>query len=206
MLRRSTWFALIVLAALIGLTLYLRQSKDRAAQAEPTSTPSIRSLFDPMDGQPNSIRIDGGTQGSFAMIRDGNDWLIKEPVQAKADPAQAEAAATQVAALQILSTVDLSAEDAGLTKPAYTFTIGFSGGDQHLQVGDITPTGTGYYARLDDGAILIVSSAGIQGLLNLLAAPPYAETPTPSPVPATKTPVSTGTAAVPTGTSGTPTP
>lgn len=213
MVRRSTWFAILVFAGLIGLTVYMRQAKNRAVETESTPTPESQPLFEAALAQPVSIQISpkDSAQGSFAMIQEGGDWIIKEPVEAKADLAQAEAAATQIGALQKLATVDVSPEDVGLDHPAYRFTIGFAGSagiggvnEQHLQIGDLTPTGTGYYARRDDGEIFIVSSDGIQGLLNLLASPPFAETPTPSPAPATETPVPT--AGVPTETPGTPSP
>ncbi|HEY6074439.1 MAG TPA: DUF4340 domain-containing protein [Anaerolineales bacterium] len=205
MVRRSTWLALILLAALVGFTVYMRQTKARTAETAATPTAESAPLFAAETGQVNSIKIDAGSGGSFALIRNGSDWLIKQPVEAKADPGQAEAAATQAIALRVLSTVDLAPADVGLDHPAYTFTFGFTDGEHHLLVGDQTPTGSGYYARLDDGKVVIVSSDGIQGLLNLLTTPPYAETPTPSPVPATETTVPTAGSA-PEGTPGTPVP
>ena len=52
-----------------------------------------------------------------------------------------------------------------------------------MQVGDITPTNSGYYVRKEDGSILVISKYGMESLLNLILYPPYEETPTPSPMP-----------------------
>lgn len=208
MLRPSTWLALLLLTALIGLTFYLR--RDRPVTAEPTAAPVSESgpLFPADLAQPVSLRIASrdGAEGAFAMVHENDGWLIVDPLEAKADPAQAEAALTQIGALRKIATVEVAAADAGLVNPAYTITIGFAGsveaGEQHLLIGDLTPTGSGYYTRLNDGATAIVSADGIQGLLTLLAFPPYLETPTPSPTPV----LATATAPAGTETPGTPGP
>lgn len=189
MLRRSTWFALAILAALIVLAVYLNRPGNGPAISA-TSTPESQPLFGAEAGQLESIVIDAGIQGRFEMAR-GTDqsWVIRSPVEASADPAQAEAAVTQVNALRLIADVDVSPGDVGLTKPAYTLTLGFSGDTPHiLRIGDQTPSTAGYYASLDDGSVVIVSGAGIEGLLTLLTTPPYKETPTPSPIPPTETP------------------
>ena len=68
-------------------------------------------------------------------------------------------------------------------------TAGFKGGGTMIvQVGDITPTNSGYYVRKEDGSILVISKYGMESLLNLILYPPYEETPTPSPIPSTETP------------------
>ena len=123
-------------------------------------------------------------------------WSVSQPVEGPADTSQAEAAATQLSALRVLGEVQVAPEDAGLTKPAYTLTAVFTGGTQHtLEIGDMTPSMTGYYARLDGGPVLIIGTPGIQSLIGMVTTPPYSETPTPSPLPVTETPVAaTGTA------------
>jgi hypothetical protein len=61
----------------------------------------------------------------------------------------------------------------------------FSGNIQHLlKVGTKTPSNSGYYVQDDDGKNYVISQAGIDALLKLLTAPPYA---------ATQTPISTAT-------------
>ena len=208
MVRRSTWLALVVLAALIGFAVYLRQKPAAPAVTE-TSTPSeSQSLFGSGEGLVSSIRI-GSAAGETIDLELGSDkaWAIKQPIAAAADQGQAEAAATQIEGLRNLRQVDLALETVGLAKPAYTFTIGFTGGKSHtLEIGDKTPSGTGYYAALDGGKVIIVSGDGITSLLDLLTAPPYLETPTPSPVPATETPVPTEGTPVSTEAPATPTP
>jgi hypothetical protein len=70
----------------------------------------------------------------------------------------------------------------GLEIPAYTLELGFISGKSHkIEIGNITPTNSGYYIRYDDGEIYVISQTGIDALVNLLIAPPYPATETPAP-------------------------
>jgi hypothetical protein len=106
-----------------------------------------------------------------------------------------EAAATSVKSLRILnSDLEGTPDIFGLDQPAYVITIKFTGASEHvLEVGDKTPTNSGYYVRLDKGKMLVVSSDGIDSLLTLVQAPPYLNTPTPTALPPTETPVPAAT-------------
>jgi hypothetical protein len=63
--------------------------------------------------------------------------------------------------------------------------LGFTSGmERTIEIGVLTPTERGYYARGEDGKIVVVSKSGIDPLLGLLTAPPYA-LPTETPAPTT---------------------
>jgi hypothetical protein len=101
-----------------------------------------------------------------------------------ADQALAGAAETQVGSLRIVALLDTPPEvnTVGLEIPAYTIELGFVSGTSHkIEVGNLTPTSSGYYVRYDNGKIYVISQSGIESLLNLLTAPPYPATETPSP-------------------------
>lgn len=182
--RTGTWLTIIVLAALIGLAIYLNRQKDAtAADATPVSAPSF--VFTSEDGLPSSIEIKPADGDAVRLARDEkNAWALELPEKAEADQGQAEAAASQISALSILGEVNAAPDIFGLDQPAYVITIKFTGGSQHvLEIGDITPTQSGYYVRVDKKKMAIVDVNGIEAMLNLVFAPPYLSTPTPSPTP-----------------------
>ncbi len=85
----------------------------------------------------------------------------------------------------------------GFDNPAYVITIEFKDGKKRtLEVGDNTPSGNGYYVRVDKDKMLITDLNGIEALLQLGFFPPYLNTPTPTALPPTETPVPTVEAAV----------
>jgi hypothetical protein len=64
--------------------------------------------------------------------------------------------------------------------PAYRFKVSFQDGKQKtVYIGKLTPTKSGYYARLEDGNPVVVSKYAVENLINLLDKPPIA-TPVPT--------------------------
>ncbi len=189
--RRATIVYLVLLLALAGAYYFLK-NREQPAETEATTEPTVEVsyLFNAEEGTPSSIRMEAKS-GETVEVKRGadNTWVLTQPVEAKADPAAAEAAASQVTTMQILDRVpDLDPKIVGLENPEYVLTIKFTSGvEQSVDVGVITPTESGYYVRGTAGEIVVVSRSAIDSLLQFLQNPPYLETPTPSPLPATET-------------------
>jgi hypothetical protein len=186
MIRRSTVVYIVLLLLLVGAYYYLN-NREQPAEIELTLEPgtevSQEFLFPTDEGTPTSIRIESKTGETVEVVRgEDNTWAMTEPVEAKAEPAAAEAAATQIGAIPIIDTVpDVDPGIVGLEEPEYLLTVKFTGGGQRtVDVGVITPTESGYYVR-DADKIVIVGRSAIDSLLGLLTNPPYLETPTPLP-------------------------
>ncbi len=182
MIKRPTWFLLAILALVIVAYFVI---KNRLPAASTTATPTALGnnfLVTQADGVLESIHIADKQNRVVQMQRDSRGtWIVELPTLGAADQALAGAAETQVGSLRIVSTLDsqLNLVDAGLDSPAYTIELTFTSGLKHLiQVGTLTPTSSGYYVRFDTANIYVVSQPGIDALLNLLAAPPYAATET----------------------------
>lgn len=216
MIRRSTIVYLILLLALVGVYLYLNNREEPAAGTELTATieptAEVSYLFPAEEGTPSSIRMEAKSGEIVEIARDAeNAWVLTQPIEAKADQGMAEAAASQVTTTRILDRVpDVDPEVVGLEVPEYILTIKFTSGvERTVEIGNVTPSESGYYVRDANDEIVIVSRGAIDSLLGLLQNPPYLETPTPSPIPptATATPLPvTPEAATPTGEMVTPQP
>ena len=200
MVKRQTWILLAFFLALAGFAIYQKYNPSTPAP-DKNATPSVtiapvEFLFAAGQGTVTSLSIESREGQSVRVERAAEGaWSLTKPFEAAADPSSAEAAASQVSALRILTRLDLDPADAGLKSPAYTLTVGFSDGKSFVvEVGDATPTGTGYYARKDGESLLVIDKDGLDALLNLLSTPPFLETPTPSPTP-TEMPTETPTPA-----------
>lgn len=202
MVKRPTWILLIVLALVSAAYFYLQERPLKATTPTPTA---IKSSFlvtkdsgaltkiHILDAQGNSLQMGRDASGNWTIMV-GQSPTITQPELAAANQSQAEAAETQFFALSVLTTLEISPalDVIGLNPPAYTITLGFFGDTQKvLEVGSLTPTGSGYYVSLE-GKIYVISQSSINAVLGLLRNPPYAETPTISatetPIPATATP------------------
>lgn len=187
MIRGSTVVYIVILLVLVGAYYYLNNRQQPAeieVTAEPGTDATQAYLFTAEEGTPSGIRIESKS-GETVEVRRGEDdaWALTQPVEAKADQGAAEAAATQVATMRILDTVpDIDPNIVGLADPEYVLTVKFTGGGERTaEVGVITPTESGYYARDADGKVVIVSRSAIDSLLGLLTNPPYLDTLTPAP-------------------------
>ena len=181
-MRRGTWIVLIVFLALAGLWFYLNQNEPVAEDVEATPTAVVEYLFDETAGLPTGIRIEAGTGEQVALERnEAGEWVLIQPVEAEANQGSAEAAASQLMALRVLSRPEVALADAGLVEPFYIMTVKLTGGTEAVvRIGDLTPTGSGYYTNIngrDD--VLIVGQTGLEALLTLVSSPPYGETSTP---------------------------
>jgi len=198
-MRRSTVIYLLLLLVMAGAYYYLNnrpQPADIALTFEPQA--EVSYLFAAEDGLPTSIRIESKAGEVVELARNAeNAWVLILPLEASAEQGSAEAAASQLTTIRIMDRLpDISPKDVGLDTPQYKLIVKFTNDVERIvEIGVVTPTGTGYYTRADD-EIVIASASAVDALIGLLANPPYAETPT-----ATVTPSQTPIPPIPTETS-----
>jgi hypothetical protein len=185
MVKRSTWILLAVLALATGAYFLIKGQSSKNNKLAPTPTLSSY-LITQSDGALQSLRIYDNEGNNFRMQRDlSKTWVITAPTSGAADQGLAGGAETQAGALRIILALDSPPAPVtlGLTDAAHTMELGFVNGKSHkIEVGNLTPTSSGYYVRFDGRKIYVVSQSGIDALINLLKAPPF---------PATATPVAT---------------
>jgi hypothetical protein len=187
--RTGTWISVLLLAALIGGAFYINKNKETAVDAEVTATTEPAFIFE-TDGIVSSIEVKP-TDGETVKVARGGDgvWALELPFETEANQGLVEAAASQITALQIIREVDADPSIFGFDSPSYLITVEFSDGKTSvLEVGDATPTNSGYYVRVDKEKMVIVGLSSIDALTTLPFSPPYLNTPTPTALPATPTP------------------
>lgn len=204
--KPGTWLALAAIVAVIAGAFYINRQAEVKASATPTPGAEDAFLFE-KDVVIAAIEVQPAEGNSVRVERNADKaWVLSKPEKAEADPGAAEAAASQIGAIRIITPIE-NIEDPsvfGFDKPAYIIVVEFEDGAKSiLEVGDPTPSGNGYYVRVDNKKAYVVALSGIDALSNLAAFPPYLNTPTPSPT-ATFTPLPTETPVSATETSSTP--
>lgn len=200
-MRRSTVVTLVLLAILAGLYWYMQQPENiigRAIQPTPTATPiNLGALIGPEKGQAARIAIAGSGGESVSLDRSLGIWmLVTAEDSVPADPNVVDFAASGLSDLRILNQLDSLPNPASilLDPPAYRVSISMSDGSRvNFNVGAKTVTQSGYYVQTADGNVYVVAAYGIDSLIRLVSTPPYLQTPTPSPFPATETPIPSAT-------------
>jgi hypothetical protein len=185
MVRRPAWILLVILALVVGVYFFVKSQALKGNQDTPTPTSNIY-LITQADGALQSLHIYDNKGSNFQMQRDlSKTWVITSPKSGVADQGLAGAAEAQIGALRVVTILENppDASTIGLDDPVDTMDLGFVNDTRHIiEVGNITPTNSGYYIRFDKGNTYIIEQSGIDALLTLLASPPYPATETPSPV------------------------
>jgi hypothetical protein len=185
MIRRSTLVLVVIFAALVAGAIYWQRSQDKKSPAsEATATPGSQLLFH-LKGNISGLRLERTNGGSLELGRDDQGaWKLIYPKADATDVAAVEAAVSQLISAPVISTLEVgpSMQDAGLAAPAYRLLINLDDGSQVVvNVGNVTPTGTGYYVLVSQQGMSIASKFSLDPVLNLVENPPIKLPATPEP-------------------------
>lgn len=202
--RRLTYGLLITLVVLIVLAGLLDANILQPAPTEPGSiTPTLAPLWSVDIESINLIRIEDLKNGTHVEVQKNQQgtWLVMDIPSEEADQSKVSAVVNSLAKMQIYSDFgeDKNPEEFNLEKPLYKLTVKTAEAKTFvLEIGAATPTGTGYYVRMEGTKKIVgVRSSFLSAVIDFL---------TNKPLPATATPTSTITPTVTLTPTETPTP
>ena len=186
-MNRTTTIVLVVVFAALGLyALLVQVPKDRAAAAAtPTADTTPRVVWVTTADQVNRLRLaEPATGRSVAVAKDAQGlWTVTEPTAGPADADALLSVTSNAAALSVTSVVTTTTDLApfGVLDPQYTLEVGLADGQTlKAAIGMAAPVGGYYLLREGDTNVMVVANFGLDSLVALLDAPPYAPTPTPA--------------------------
>ncbi len=132
------------------------------------------------------------------LVKEEETWRMVAPSEEEVDEPRVKRVVDQIKKLRARRKLEEQTGDLatfGLDKPAFTVRVGLAeGGEEVLQIGDLNPQRTGYYAKHgDDPAVYLIPSFTVDELKRLVEEPPKKPTPTAT---VTPTPEVTATPAV----------
>ena len=183
MVRRSTWIVLAILVILIGVVIYL-QRKEPSADIMVDAGTEVPHVLDIDLNDVTGLRVIGADGKIFYATRvDSENWTLVQPgLSGELDSSLLESDLTQLINIQPLSRLEtgLGSEAMGLLSPIFTIRLSMVGQNERLlEVGNETPTGSGYYVRVDNTDLIVVPVYNLQSILDLLKETPIV-TPTPN--------------------------
>ena len=187
MIRRSTWFAVALFAALVALAVWSSRRTEESSSALSAGTPSPSPLWELTSDQILSLRVESMGEGAvLELARDPQvGWRMTSPVAQAADAARVETAVTWLASPQVRAELPATESYApfGLEPPANRIRIRTQAGAEYVvEVGRAAPTGGLMYVRFAGRAgVLLVSEYGVRDVLDMYDSLPYAATPLPPP-------------------------
>jgi hypothetical protein len=192
--RRTTFALLIVLAAVLiaaGVVQgWFVQGASRIVghpivAPAASDTPSVQDLWSFDSSKVQVLEISDLHQAKNVVLQRQKDgsWQITAPQDKPADTGTVEEAAAEVGSLSITTNLGMGLEASifGIDKPHYELTAKTSSQNYILEIGDATPTGSGYYVReKGDSRILIVDQAPLNSVIAFLNQLPILGTVTPT--------------------------
>ena len=189
MLRRSTVVILVIAIILVVAFVFWQQTRgNRESTAEATPTLGVQLNFDFSSSEVVEMIVQDRDLNTLTLEREDGEWKLVRPASDRTDSQAVENAITQLLALRTVSTISSQTplEDLGLTPPGYIILLRLADGSKVvLNVGDKTPTGSGYYV-LSGGAnraIYVIGQFNIDTVLDMIQNPPILPEETPSPMP-----------------------
>jgi hypothetical protein len=173
MVRKQTWILLAVFVVLLGATFYLQ--KNPLPKAAGTTTPSATSAAPILQGwNANDIvwmELKDAQGATILMAQDSEgSWALGQDGKQKVEAGLAEEITAQIASMRPVTTLatGFDLEPVGLKTPARILTIRNKQGKQtEIHIGNVTPTGSGYYVQVDQQAPVVVEKTTVDGTLDL---------------------------------------
>lgn len=186
MIRRNTWIAVGALAMLVVVAVTLGRGVPERPEQTPTAAPEPIWELESTDIV-GMVVEDLRQLEVLELTRDEEDlWRMLRPEQMPVDASRVERAASWLSSptprAELFDSLDLSAFE--LDEPHYRIEIVTRSGDHYsLDVGREAPTGGSRYATSEDRlGVLVMSTAGLDEVLDLQS--DLMPTPTPEPTPA----------------------
>lgn len=186
MFRKNTLILIAVFAVLLTAMLLLQRNKQQNPTLPESDVPTLPPptyLFDFTSENITSILIEGEDGQVVELQKDADGvWLLLQPPTLPEGTNQntITSALYQVGTVRILSelTVPPALDAIGLVQPgnAITFTLD-SGETVKVDIGAASPTGNGYYVRVNGASPKLADKFLFDQLTGFLTTPPLVPTP-----------------------------
>jgi len=185
--RRITYGLLIALVVLIALAGLLQSNIIKPAPTEAGSvTATLAPLWSVDSASINLIRIEDLKNGTHVEVQKNTagTWLVMDIPSVEADQAKVTAALGSLAKMLVYRDYgeNLKPAEYDLDKPLYKLTVKTADGKTFvMEIGAPTPTGTGYYVRLEGAKNIVgVRSSLLSPVIDFLTNKPLPATATPT--------------------------
>jgi len=144
---RNAIILVVIVALLAGAYVLVRTNK---ANRMPAETKQYDKLTDFISTDIESVTLKNKS-GTFVIVKKDDDWALSEPSDIRYDSSVLSSIVVNSASIVGDKVIEENAEDLsiyGLDDPAIVTVKSKDGTSVTLEIGNLTPTGGGYYAKL----------------------------------------------------------
>jgi hypothetical protein len=186
MLRKNTLILVGVFALLVTALLLIQRNRElnpALPESDAPTAPPPTFLFDFASESVVGVLVEG-QDGQIVELQKAADgtWLLVQPPTLPEGTNQAPitSAIGQIGTVRVLNELanEPGLDVIGLDIPTATITLTLdSGQTTTIQIGSSSPTGNGYYIRVDGAATMLVDKFFFDQLTGFLVTPPIVPTP-----------------------------
>lgn len=171
MIRRTTWIVFGIFILVTAMAIFLVRSPSSpislaAVTPSPTATPV---LFEGWESSlVTSLELVDTSAGATRLVRQADGTWKNESLSAGVDAGLVEQLLSELLATRILTQLpaDYALESLALDEPDRIITLERADGKiARLAIGGLTPTGNGYYVRLDGNPPSAVSKYAVDAVI-----------------------------------------
>jgi hypothetical protein len=154
---RNAVILVIIVALLTGAYFLVRNNK---VNQQDVQTKQYEKLSDYLSTDLESVTLENKS-GTFVIVKKDGDWALSVPSDLRYDSSVLSSIVVNSASIIVDKVVEESAEDFsiyGLDDPAVATIKAKDGTSVTVEIGNQTPTGGGYYAKLKDKSKVCVIS------------------------------------------------
>ena len=148
-LYRNAIILVVIVALLVGAYFLISRNKEEDGGLTDNTSDAIR-LTDYTSDEIKSCTLKN-TDGTFVMVKKDTDWVLSSPTDLNADPSALSSIVINASTVIADKLIEEDAADLtlyGLDKPILVTLELNDGSKKTLEIGKLTPTKAGYYARL----------------------------------------------------------
>lgn len=186
MVRKNTLVLVVVFVVLVAGFYWFQKYKEQNPTVPVSDSPTVEPpvyLFDFTSEAIVGVTIEG-TDGQVVELQKDADgtWLMSQPptLPEAVDQTPISSAISQIGTLRVLNelTVPPALDAIGLDQPGTTINLTLDTGDTvKMDVGASSPTGSGYYVRVNGGSPKLVDKYLLDQFTGFLTTPPLLPTP-----------------------------
>ena len=186
MLRKNTLILVGVFAVLVTALLLIQRNRElnpALPESDAPTVPPPTFLFDFASESVVNVLVEGQDGQIVEMQKDADGtWVLVQPptLPEGTDQSSISSAIGQLGTVRVLNELanPPGLDVLGLDQPTATITLTLdSGQTTTVQIGSSSPTGNGYYIRVDGAATKLVDKFLFDQLTGFLTAPPILPTP-----------------------------
>lgn len=152
---------LVIIVALLGGAYFLISRKKAAEGDTDVTSPDTIKLTDYTSDQIEKLTLQN-PEGTFVFTKKDKEWVLSTPTDIKADSSVLSSIVINASSVLADKLVEENAQDMsiyGLDKPILVTIRTTEGAEKTLEIGNITPTKSGYYVRVSgENKVYVVGS------------------------------------------------